>query len=228
MVRIEKEEFDNLKKDAENYRELKKLFFEKNFGTASKSAIELLMFHQFIFDEENKNKDHSMSGLIKYESTSDFKIACKLGITPSRVHNLKLKEQLVYPRENLNWKDYVLKIMEHIKFNESDKTVELTVLHPWMLAQIKDCIEAEHGQVYIQMNKNLLSLPLDSYVVLINAAYGKEGMEKEEIDRLKEYMQKDEGVNWIDVAKKTVEWGKNIKDGYGLVQGLLTILGIPV
>ena len=118
--------------------------------------------------------------------------------------------------------------MEHIKFNESDKTVELTVLHPWMLAQIKDCIEAEHGQVYIQMNKNLLSLPLDSYVVLINAAYGKEGMEKEEIDRLKEYMQKDEGVNWIDVAKKTVEWGKNIKDGYGLVQGLLTILGIPV
>ena len=186
------------------------------------------MFHQFIFDEENKNKDHSMSGLIKYESTSDFKIACKLGITPSRVHNLKLKEQLVYPRENLNWKDYVLKIMEHIKFNESDKTVELTVLHPWMLAQIKDCIEAEHGQVYIQMNKNLLSLPLDSYVVLINAAYGKEGMEKEEIDRLKEYMQKDEGVNWIDVAKKTVEWGKNIKDGYGLVQGLLTILGIPV
>lgn len=31
MVRIEKEEFDNLKKDAENYRELKKIFFEKKF-----------------------------------------------------------------------------------------------------------------------------------------------------------------------------------------------------
>lgn len=228
MVEIEEKELNNIRKDAENYRELKKLFFEKNFGCASKGSIELLMFHQFILDEEDNNRDYAMSGLIKYESTSDFKIACKLGITPSRVHNLKLKEQLVYPRKNVDWKKYVLKIMEYIKFNENDKTVELTVHHPWMLAQIKDCIETEHGQVYIQMNKNLLSLPLDSYVILVKAAYGREGMEKEEIDRLKEYMQKNEELNWMDVAEKTVKWGKNIKDGYCLVKGLLTVLGIPV
>mgnify|MGYP006908925444 CR=1 FL=1 len=84
----------------------------------------------------------------------------------------------------------------------------MTVHHPWMLAQIKDCIETEHGQVYIQMNKILLSLPLDSYVILVKAAYGREGMEKEEIDRLKEYMQKNEELNWMDVAEKTVKWGK--------------------
>ncbi len=223
---IETKELDSLKKDAENYRELKKLFFEKNFGSTPKSSIELLMFHQFILEEESSNMDHAMSGLTKYESTSDFKIACKLGITPSRVRNLKLKEQLVYPRKNVDWKQYVLKMMEHVRLNENDETVELTIHHPWMFAQIKDYIESQNGQVYIQMNESLLSLPLDSYVILVNAAYGRDDMEKEEIDRLKEYMEKEKGTTWKDVAVKALEWAKKAKDSAVLLKDLLIVLGI--
>lgn len=227
-TKIDTKELNSLKKDAENYRELKKLFFEKNFGSTPKSSIELLMFHQFILEEEKSNMDHAMSGLTKYESTSDFKIACKLGITPSRVRNLKLKEQLVYPRKNVDWKQYVLKMMEHVKLNENDRTVELTIHHPWMFAQIKDYIESQNGQVYIQMNESLLSLPLDSYVILINAAYGREGMDKEEIKRLKEYMKKDKKLNWMDMASKALEWAKKAKDSAIMVKDLLIILGISM
>ena len=95
-----------------------------------------------------------------------------------------------------------------------------------MFAQIKDYIESQNGQVYIQMNESLLSLPLDSYVILVNAAYGRDDMEKEEIDRLKEYMEKEKGTTWKDVAVKALEWAKKAKDSAVLLKDLLIVLGI--
>lgn len=65
-IQIDQSDFEILKKDAENYKELSKLFFEKNFGSASKSSIKLLMFHQFILKEEQSNVDSSLGDVIKY------------------------------------------------------------------------------------------------------------------------------------------------------------------
>lgn len=223
-IQIDENELNRLKKNSENYEELKKLFFNKNFGTASKSSIELLMFHQYIVDQEQKSKDPAMPGVIKYEEVSDFKIGCDLGLTSSRVRSLKLKERLVYPPKNKDWKNYILKLLEFAKINEKDQTVEFTIHHPWLFSKIQDEIESRNGQVYIHLNKNLLSLPLDSFVILVNIAYGREGMAKEEIDAIKEYMKKEKKLGWKDIGNKALEWAKKAKDVNVLAKGVLAFL----
>lgn len=211
---IDVKELEILQRKAAYYDEIRTQFFKQNFGTTPKSSIELLMFHQYMLDKEKENPDPAVPGTVKYEDISDFRIACELGITPSRVNNLKLKEQLVYPRKESNWDKYLLKSLGEARLNETKQTVELTVQHPWLFSKIQDYIEGLHGQVYIQLNKNLIELPLDSYIMLVDKAYGSKDMGKEELENLKRYMKNVSKDSLKGKIKTAIEKVKEIKEGY--------------
>ena len=90
-------------KEKEKYfDEIAAKFFNRNFGTASKNDIELLMFKFYIETLINDYEDKS-DKTINYDNISDYKIARDLGITPQRVRNLKLKKDLVYPQK-FDWR----------------------------------------------------------------------------------------------------------------------------
>jgi len=222
---IDSKDLEELKRKASNYDEICELFFKKNFGTTPKTTIELLMFHQYMERLEKENPDPAVPGTILYENISDFKIGRFLGITPARVNNLKLKEQLVYPKKDSNWEKYLLKSLGNVKYNESKQTIELTVQHPWLFSQIQDYIESNHGQVYIQLNRNLIDLPLDSYIMLVNKAYGSNDMSNQEIENLKGYMKKVNQDTLKDKIKTAIDKVKEIKENYELAKYIIAIFG---
>ena len=80
-----------LQKKADAFDRIAKLFYFRNFGTANKSDIELLMF-DFLLNvliENNTDNDN----VLDYNECSDYYIAKLLGITQEKVRNLKVKKQ---------------------------------------------------------------------------------------------------------------------------------------
>lgn len=89
----------------DKFKLISKLFYEKNFGLATKSEIELMMFYLFISDDSHKQK-------------SNFKVAKELGITEGRVKTLRERcYYLHFPEIDLGKE--LLKYFENIdQFNE--------------------------------------------------------------------------------------------------------------
>ncbi len=89
-------------KKAAAFESIAKLYYNRNFGTATKSDIDLLMFKIYMEAaiENHLNPDNS----IDYSACSDYKMGIVLGISPTKVRNLKLKKELIYPQENFDWK----------------------------------------------------------------------------------------------------------------------------
>ena len=80
----------------ECFNMISKMFYEKNFGSVSKSDIELLMFH-FL--------------RTKFRKDTPYDLSKKLGVTQTRVNNLIEKESVKYPIA-INWEDEFKEINE--------------------------------------------------------------------------------------------------------------------
>ena len=90
--------FQTAEQKAEAFDEIAELYYDKNFGTASKSEIDVLMFSIYI----NRILEQSESEMNTY---SDYILSKYLGITQSKVKNLKIKKELIYPRDEFRWEE---------------------------------------------------------------------------------------------------------------------------
>ena len=143
----EKENIDSLRKKASFFDELSAHFYKCNFGTCSKSEIDLLMFHFYCeLHRDQANDSYTMSKT--------------LGITQERIRNFKVKEYLTFPRE-IPWKELFTEKLKHkIQYNEADKTVEIPVLDPTVFIEIEHQIETSGGYVRYLRNGKILSVTL--------------------------------------------------------------------
>ena len=87
--------FNTDKKKADAFDRIAEKYYFNNFGTFSKSEIDLLMFDIYLEQSIINNKLNT--NLVNYNAVSDYKMARNLGITPQRIRNLKIKKQYVYP-----------------------------------------------------------------------------------------------------------------------------------
>lgn len=155
---------------AEAFDRIAERFYCHNFGTLSKSDIDLLMFD--ILLERCIEECHKDDYLIDYNSVSDYKLARTLGITPQRVRNLKIKKEYVYPTDHFDWKKSFAKIIENEKNVHivDNKTIKINIPDPNLFLAIQEEIEAEGGYLDIQLNSRLLSIPIDSFILLLKFA----------------------------------------------------------
>lgn len=165
----------------EPYEIIKDNYFNKNFGSLSKSEVDLLMFKFYLEDLIKNNKDED--GTVNYSIISDYKIAKELGITPQRVRNLKVKKELVFPQPNFNWKDSLRRVLE----NENairilNGNIKVNIPDPNLFYAIQDSIEDEGGYLDIQLNTKLLSVPIDDFMNLFKLIGTEE--ECKEIEKL--------------------------------------------
>lgn len=127
-------------------------FFNRNFGQASKSEIELLMFHLYM-EHRLKNK----------KSTTDYSLSKELGITQQRIRNLRIKEQLVYPRE-IDWKEYLAKQLDNARYD--DPLIVIDIPDPNVLIEIKNHLEESGKYVRLERNSRLLSMRIEFFLDL--------------------------------------------------------------
>lgn len=168
-------------------------YYSKNFGTTSKSDLDLLMFH-FLLKHNLLKNDNSDGYAITEREISDFKIAKMLGITPQRVKGLKLKSKLVYPiNENelqdcFKWENNALYASKSAKYIKSQDKVTMHVADTWLLETIQDKVEEFDGNTEYNPSSKQLVFPLEDFIQFMAIVYKCEDAEKNVIlENLRSY-----------------------------------------
>lgn len=125
--------------------------FTKRFGSFSKSDYEVLMF--------------SIYRDLQMESCRDYEMSLALGITESKVRSLRVKSQLCYPKE-LNWKDELCKALSKGNLDKKELTITIMIEDPSVHNLLKNIIEKTYGTVRLSLNSKLMTLPVESYLLL--------------------------------------------------------------
>lgn len=215
--------FDTDKKKADAFDRIAEKYYFNNFGTFSKSEIDLLMFDIYLEQSIINNKLNT--NLVNYNAVSDYKMARNLGITPQRIRNLKIKKQYVYPVK-FDWKESLANILNddkniHIVDN---KTIKINIPDPNLFLAIQEEIEAEGGYLDIQLNSRLLSVPIDNFMIIVKLIF-----EEDEYDKICEkVIEKYNSINKENKIEKGLATTKQItsivKDITGSINDIVSVV----
>lgn len=137
-------------------------FYEANFGQASKSDIELMMFNFYIQKMIKDNQEQD--GTIDYNKCSDYKISKDLGITQQRVRNLKVKNQLINPID-FEWEKAFAKLVSNAT-TENKKAI-ISIPDPNLYNEIQNFLEEQGAYIDKQLNSKLLVMRVEYFIDLI-------------------------------------------------------------
>lgn len=138
------------------FNEISANYFSRNFGMFSKSEMDLLMFKFFIENLENS------SAFI-----SDYEISRQLGITQSRVKNLRIKKDLIYGSDDFSWKDEFIKYTKYAKFDKTTERVTINIIDPVVHIELQHYIEEMGLYNETQLNSKLFQLKISYYIDIL-------------------------------------------------------------
>lgn len=127
-------------------------YFEKNFGSMSKSDFETFLFSVYV--------EHCLDA---DEDIDDYTLSKQLGITQSRVRTLKERKELKYPREKFNWKESFANEIKNAKYDQNDHYVKVIIQDVNVMIEIRHLIEEKGWYDECSLNKKLLRIPLDCF-----------------------------------------------------------------
>ena len=91
---IYNELFDSTEAKAKAFDQIAEKYYFSNFGTITRCDFDVLMFSIYIEQMLTKNQNDILS-------ISDYSLSKQLGITQTKVSNLKVKKELLYPMKAL-------------------------------------------------------------------------------------------------------------------------------
>ena len=127
------------------------LVFSKRFGSLTKTDYETLMFSIYLD--------------LLDRPVRDYDISQELGIVESKVRTLRVRSQLLYPRE-LDWKKELANALNHGHYEESNHTITIVLEDPSVQNLLRNEIEKAYGVVNFSLNPKHLSLPVEGYLLL--------------------------------------------------------------
>ncbi len=197
-----KELFSKDEQKARAFDKIAECYYFKNFGSISKSDIDLLMFSIYI----EQILDRTEADINTY---SDYTISKDLGITQSRVRNLKEKKELKYPYSDFEWKKSFERVSRNAIYEDGKIKIELRDKN--LYNELKNCIECMGGFVDVQINNTLLQVSYKYYVdFLCELEDEKSKIEKE----LKKILKKN-GIEYFDnktIKQQLIESGIDITE----------------
>ncbi|MBR4345768.1 MAG: hypothetical protein IKP75_02360 [Oscillospiraceae bacterium] len=194
-----------IKKKAEAFDEVAKMFYEQNFGTATKAEIELKMFSIYI--EAMLERYRSQDGVMNFNACSDYNIGKTLGIPQDKVKTLKVKKQARYPYR-FEWRDSLLSIKDRIIYDEDKNKIIIPMPDPNLYNEIRNFIEEHDGYIEIQRGSNVMQMRPEYFFILLYSAIDdqedKENIKKEFLKQLKE-KNEDNSISDIHTDKELAE-----------------------
>ncbi len=176
------------KRKIEAFDELATMFFDENYGSATKAEVELFMFSTLLeamIDHYKKG-----NGVLDYAKCSDYCIGRMLGIPQERVRSLKVKKQARY-RVEFNWRESLNEIKDQIIYDEQKNRIIIPVRDPNLYFEIQNFIEDNGGYIEIQRGRNCLQMRPESFFLLLYDGIEDETEKKkvrlEFIKRVKEH-----------------------------------------
>lgn len=164
------------KQKIEGFNRIASLFYEKNFGAASKAEIELLMFDIYLEAMIGKHKD-PITEVLDYNACSDYRIGSELGIPQERVRTLKVKKQARYP-VSFDWRKSLLAIKENIYYNKQSQRIIIPTRDPNLYNDIRNFIEDCGGYIEVQRGSNVIQIRPAYYFMLFYEGLNEKDQEK--------------------------------------------------
>lgn len=186
--------FENDRDKAEAFDMIAENFYFGNFGSMSKSDLEVLMFSIYI--------ERILKISEEDESTySDYTLSKSLGIMQNRVNTLKVKKELKYPHENFDWRKSFARAYENARYEKGKICMHISDRNVYL--ELKNAIETMGGYVDVTLNSNLLKVSPAYFLDLILSI-----SDEDERCRLKEIIEeraREEKLIINDEVPKT--WG---------------------
>ena len=181
--------FQSDREKADAFDKIAMLFYNRNFGSTSKIDLETLMFSIYI-EQIFKSKD------LRVVDYSDYTLSKQLGITQTKISNLKERKELKYPFK-YDWRNALLELIDRTVW-DNDK-IMLFIPDRNVYLEIKNAIEERGGYVEERRTRNLLQVRLPYFLDLL-VAINENDNRKEVKGLLERYVQKND-VD-IDFSKK--------------------------
>ncbi len=128
-------------------------YFNKNFGSMSKTDYETLLFSEYI--------EHRIKAGLPFD---DYTVSKELGITQSRVRSLKERKELKYPYSDFDWKESFAREVKNAKYDENDHYVKIIIQDINVMNEIRHFIEDHGWYDECSLNRKLLRIPLECFV----------------------------------------------------------------
>lgn len=183
-------------------------YYDGNFGTMMKSDFETLLFHLYI--ERILEKDES-----NFSAYSDFRLSKELGISQSKVSNLKIRKQLQYPRE-FKWREAFSKVSSNARYENGKIKIQIPDIN--LYYEIKNAIEEEGGFVDLTLTPKLLQVSPEYFLDLLVAVEEDEKRDKLRKKLREEIREKNKDVEFLE----SESLGKQLTDaGIDIVVGVI-------
>lgn len=171
--------FSSDEEKARAFDRIAERYYFMNFGSMSKTDLDVLMFSLYI--ERILDKDN-----LDFRAYSDYTLSKDLGITQSRISSLKVKKQLQYPYARFDWKESLGKIADRAIYE--DGRIKLQIPDRNLFLEIKNAVEESGGHVEVQLTSNLLQIRPSYFLDLLVAIDG--GDRQELMNHLRDIVQK--------------------------------------
>ncbi len=134
------------------FDKIEKMYFERNFGSVTKSDFETFLFSEYI--------EHCLEHKKPYD---DYTLSKTLGITQSRVRALKERKELKYPYVKFDWKENFASLVRNAKYDEADHYVKIIIEDVNVMNEVRHFIEEKGWYDECSLNKKLLRIPLNCF-----------------------------------------------------------------
>lgn len=193
--------FSDEKDKAVAFDSVAEIFFDKNFSSATKSEIELLLFSIYM-DATIKCRKLD-DGTIDYAQTSDYEIGKELGIPQEKVRSLKIKKQARYPVE-FDWRKSLTSVKDNVRYDKERNKIMIPTRDPNLYNEIRNFIEDHGGYIEVQRSGNVIQIRPEYYFMLIYEDLDEDGKKKCRKD-MAETLRKHNRENEIKEAVTHIE-----------------------
>lgn len=203
---------ERIEAKAKAFDEIASMFYDFNFGTSTKSEIELKLF-SILMDAMIRR--YTEDGVLNYSICSNYNIGKSLGIQPSKVNTLKKNKQARYWQE-FDWQKSLLSVKDGIRYE--NKKIIIPMPDPNLYIEIKNYIEEKGGYIKISHSDNLMTMRPEFFFLLIyyglDSENDREKIKKELAKAIKEKSEDDFDCIKTDseVNKRAIELGVSTLD----------------
>ena len=134
------------------FNELSKCYYERNFGTLSKSEVDLAFFQVFM----------EYGG----DSLDEYSISKELGITKAKVRNMKQRWFLKRNTDSEWWKERFIEDLKNAHYDPDSKLVKMNIDDINVLNELRYFVTKQGWFDEYHLNPGLFQCPLEGFVVL--------------------------------------------------------------
>lgn len=165
--------FDSKEKKAAAFDKIARNYYLRNFGSLNKSDMDVLMFSLLLEEILDKSEND-------INTYSDYVLAKQLGITQSRVSNLKQKKQLQYPYAKFKWEESFKRCCANARLDGGKIKINLRDIN--LYYELKNQIELMGGYVEASLTRNLLVITPAEFFDLTSQMISKSAKKKLEVE----------------------------------------------